>query len=307
MILDSQDKFGYLNSYGYKFDNIVCSKQNYILINVTKIETNISFKAKIINNKFLKEVENEINCLSKINSKLIPKLYDHFENENFFFLIFENFSNTNLFDFLNNNTFDNIEYIINKIINYIFDCNVQNIFPHNILCENIYIDKFYQIKIINFENSKTENYETNFTLIDYNYLPPEVIMEKNINHSKIDSWMVGVLIFKIFSNQLPFGVNISKQNYLKNCKNLCFVDNICSKFSLWGYFKNLLNPNIEKRLFLKEIIPFLKQKNSIKKISLSYSQKNNLNLNNIINLNFKKNKILKIFYLKNTFIELLQD
>ena len=132
--------------------------------------------------------------------------------------------------------------------------------------ENILIDEKGNIKLADFGWATQCN---NRNQVHYSFcgtpefMAPEMIKREG-HFPNIDFWSLGVLIFEILTGKPPFE-GISKKD---------IYDNVLAKKMKFPYFfpkqakdlvEKLLEPNIEKRLTIDQIIshPWLKFKNSL--------------------------------------------
>lgn len=127
-------------------------------------------------------------------------------------------------------------------------------------------------------------------LLDYSYLPPEIIQKISVS-SKTDLWSLGVVLYEMIFMVNPFESK-KKENVLKRIetqllnKNDLFSNK--NKFSdeFISFFFTILEPNLEKRINWKDLFKhkfvmaqgsLLKQSlvHQIKEIHEAYSKKSN--------------------------------
>lgn len=93
-----------------------------------------------------------------------------------------------------------------KLIRAIAHCHDCGISHRDIKPENILIDKNDEIKLIDFGLSKhlDRNIRTFKTRVGTpSYMAPEVVLGRNYDF-KCDIWSIGVLMYHLLSNQVPF-------------------------------------------------------------------------------------------------------
>lgn len=237
-------------------------------------DTNELYAMKKINKKYsnlLSQInmliKNEIEIMKKLNHKNIIKLIEVINDpiSKYYYIIQEYISRGNINDVLN--TIDAIdENIIRKymhsIIHGVSYLHYNNIIHRDIKPDNLLIDNNDNIKITDFG---TANIFKSEYLINNNiqgtpaFMAPEVF---NIEYSKIneaiDIWSIGVTLYLIVTNQLPWdGKNdMELLNNIKT-KELTFPDNKFCRIEITPNLKNLLERMLDKqqetRITLKQI------------------------------------------------------
>jgi len=225
----------------------------------TKAQYAIKLIDKIkIENKAHKELfAREVEMMYKINHPNIVKLYSHFEDENFCYLIMEYIKNGNLFTFRNNQPSKTLNpnqcaKILVDLISALYYLHnmTPNIIHRDIKLENLLICENGHIKLTDFGVSNYyENIARKTKVGTENYYSPE--MYKNEGYDKrIDIWAIGVLLFELLCGYPPFQSNNLKEN-IQNIK-IKWPDKI--NFLAKDLISKILKYNPEERLTLKEIL-----------------------------------------------------
>jgi len=251
---------------------------------VVKLGTNLKTKEivaiKVLDKKEIKScdmIKNEIDILKITKHPNIVKFCKYFEDSNNIFIVMEYVNGGNLKDFLRSEG--------NKISEKLA-ANIVNQIANGLL----YLKKFgiihRDLKLINVMLSTAEIKEENESFIDnqelvvkivdfglskvvspfekskeicgtLTYLAPEVILQKPYN-SQVDIWSLGVLLYKILSNELPFDLNDTKDN--KSITNailyqkLIFKDSINFSSEVKDFISKCLIRDNEKRMTVEEAL-----------------------------------------------------
>jgi len=158
------------------------------------------------------EIKNEIEILKKLDHPNIVKIFEFYNSTENYYIVTEFCKDGELFDYLaKNGAFkeDQVAYIAYQILSAVYFCHSSNILhrdlkPENILIESINKNGYLDVKLIDFgiakifEKNKTENEIVGTSY----YMAPEVL---NGGHSeKCDLWSIGVIIYVLLNNQVPF-------------------------------------------------------------------------------------------------------
>ena len=210
--------------------------------------------------KMLSQFRREVFIMYELNHPHIIKLYNHFEDEKFFYLIMEIADGGNLFHklyrekcFLERNAAQYFREVV-LAVEYLHS-HVPAIIHRDIKPENILLDKEGRIKLTDFGWSNyysNDNPTLRFTLCGtLEYLPPEIVSETGHN-TGADIWCLGILLFEMLTGSTPFASK-GKDMMLKN------IQTAKAKFplSMPALAKDLISKLIDKepgkRLSAKEI------------------------------------------------------
>ena len=166
--------------------------------------------------KFLKEIE----ILSQIDHPNIIKVFEYYQDSNYFYIITELCKGGELYDqFKEINYFSekDVAYIIKQLLSAIMYLHSKNIVhrdlkPENILLENKNDKLNFFIKLIDFGTA--DYFDKSKKLMTLNvgtsyYIAPEVLKKSYDN--KCDIWSCGVILFILLTGYPPFnGINESE-------------------------------------------------------------------------------------------------
>ena len=224
----------------------------------------------IINNSKYKKNINELKISSKLKNKNIIdfKGYLNSKEDNSDFIILESAKYGNLKDFkkkvLKKENFSEsfLCFFCYQILNGLHHCHKNKIAHMDIKPQNIVIDEFLNLKIIdfsvslNYSNKKTnEKIQLPFRGTNF-YMPSEVINSNEIeykNLNKVDTYSLGVLLFKMAYGYYPFNLKYGDENNYKiinqkiNCEYEIKKDKNLSSYFI-DFISKLLNKDINKRM-----------------------------------------------------------
>ena len=257
-------------------------------------------------NEFDEIVNNEINMMKLLNNEHSIKLYEYIKDKNDYYLILE-YCDTDLEKYVSEKKGLKI-YEIEKILkqlNIIYkkllklNCVHRDLKPSNILIKYKNEDKNdFDIKLSDYGLSKNLNSKKYFSskVGSFNFMAPEILYnEKKKFNNSCDLWSIGIIIYFLYYNEIPFKEN---EIFQKNFKLNKFTDYKILEFLL----KKLLVVDVEKRIkweddfkinffnecYLTEMIEL------INNVKIKNELKNTQNLNQfsfmeIINKNLKNN------------------
>lgn len=215
-------------------------------------------KEKVL--KMLSQFRREVFIMYELSHPHIIKLYNHFEDEKFFYLLMELAEGGNLFHklyrekcFLERNAAQYFREVV-LAVEYLHS-HIPAIIHRDIKPENILLDKEGRIKLTDFGWSNyysEENPTLRYTMCGtLEYLPPEIVTEKGHN-TGADIWCLGILLFEMLTGSTPFASK-GKEQMMSN------IIMLKPKFphSMPPFAKDLIGKMIEKdpnkRISAKEI------------------------------------------------------
>lgn len=219
----------------------------------------VMVKQNIIEQKMVGQINREVEIMYKINHPHIIKLINHFEDDDYLYLIMHYASKGQLYSLLKKQgRFDQrsaAQYMREVIsaVKYLHSFDPP-IIHRDIKPENILLDENLRVKLADFGWSNYAN--ANELRTTYcgtpEYLAPEMIRKEG-HDTSIDIWDLGVLLFELLSGKPPFAgtsqnelfTNIKKQriNWPDDFPPL--AKNLISK---------ILKQNPKERLTLDEIL-----------------------------------------------------
>lgn len=239
--------YGKVNLYRHK-----ATKYEYAI----KLIDKTKFENKLQKEMFAREVE----IMYRINHPNIVKLYSHFEDETYCYLVMEYIKNGNLYThvqslpnkILDDQTVAKLVADLASALFYLHNMN-PSIIHRDIKPENCLIGDNGQLKLGDFGGSNYyfENKARFTTCGTRPYHSPEMILKKGYD-TRVDIWAIGVLIFELVCGYPPFQSN----QYSMEDNIIHLRINWPNKIS--GVAKNLImkilkiDPNA--RISLKEIV-----------------------------------------------------
>lgn len=156
------------------------------------------------------QIKTEIKIMYGLHHPNIVKLFNHFEENDYIYLVIEFAEGGQLWDKLNKKgRFDEktVQQIIREMVLALEYCHTREpkIIHRDIKPENILLDKEGHIKLADFGWSQFFNpgvkRKTYCGTLDY--LAPEMITESGHDES-LDYWSIGVLAFELLTGKAPF-------------------------------------------------------------------------------------------------------
>ena len=217
-------------------------------------------KNKKANKDEIPYFKREIEIMYKLHHTNIIKLYGHFEDNNFLYLIMEYMSKGNLYNLISSHKNLSLKFIVSILSNilssiYYLHNMTPPIIHRDIKAENVLIGENDIIKLSDFGWSNYIYYsgeQRNTYCGTPIYLPPEMILNKG-HDERIDIWCFGILMFELLCSSSPFqGKNEEELN------NNILKGNIIWSKKIDNDAKDLIckilvtDPN--KRIGIKDII-----------------------------------------------------
>ena len=178
---------------------------------------------KLLNNVDYPSLIHEIPILSNISHKNIPKFYGFINENNTFGIVMEYIKGKTLERINYQDISDNLKYkIIKEIANVLEYLHINNIIHRDLKLENIMVDEFQNVFLIDFDISKILYNKNNIltkTKGTLNYLAPECLEPKalteneeiiNLITNKVDVWAYGCIVSYILSGEKPWEHELNK-------------------------------------------------------------------------------------------------
>lgn len=165
--------------------------------------------------KMISQFNREISILYTISHPNIIKLYQHFEDSLFFYLVMELAENGTLRDRISMLTplsEPEIQIYFWQIIQAVdyLHSQVPPIIHRDIKPENIMFDNNNTIKLCDFGFSNYYDQERKTSCGTLEYLSPEIV-EKRGHNTSVDIWSLGILLYEMFTGVTPFSDGNNEQ------------------------------------------------------------------------------------------------
>lgn len=176
---------------------------------------------KIIKKEFMtpkdKElVKSEIDIMKMCKHKNIVRLLDHYENNEFIFIVMEYLAGGTFANYLESTPVDDLSekqasfciYQITKALEYLHQFGIihRDLKPENIMIKSkLPYESLDSLKVMDFGLSKVlgPNEKVNDGYGTLTYVAPEVLTRKPYN-KHVDVWSLGVILFYTLSGTFPF-------------------------------------------------------------------------------------------------------
>lgn len=222
-----------------------------------KLSVKIIPKSMISTPEAMERFEREVNVIIKMNHPGIIKIHDFIIDQNFFYLVMDYCSGGTLLSQIGNSKIseDAAKPLFKQILETVDYMHSQGVAHRDLKLENIMLDEFGHIKIIDFGFSRfAESGQMFMTPVGSPaYAPPEIIDGEKYDGKLADLWSLGVILFALITGELPWkGSNqIQIYNQIRNAQ-FDFPPNV-SKFAQDLILKLLkVDPNL--RLVTSEIL-----------------------------------------------------
>ncbi|EAY07620.1 CAMK family protein kinase [Trichomonas vaginalis G3] len=210
-------KYGFkklIGKGGFSFVYLVESEDDHkkYCAKVTPLNNDIILGVKI------DPLEAEIKALMSLSHQNIIRLYDHFTENNCFFIILEYCQLGSMQDTLNKKGLPKEQFInyARQIVSALTFVHSKNIAHRDIKPGNILIDSLGHIKLSDFGISITN---ANNMIEPFSgsllYMPPEIILKKPHNPMQADIWSLGVLFAYMINGRAPW--QCDNVNSLRTC------------------------------------------------------------------------------------------
>lgn len=179
----------------------------------------------------------EIDSLVKLIHPGIITIFEHFQDEEYLYLVLEYCPNGALNDFistsgpLSGNELVNLCLNIATALQYCHDNSIAHL---DIKPANIFLDKYHRPKLADFGLShhfKDDNLKSTFFSGSYFYQSPQIVARMPFNPFKADVWSLGCTFYYLCTGNLPFhGEHKQKVKFL--------IENVIYSFP----------PNVDERM-----------------------------------------------------------
>lgn len=169
---------------------------------------------KVKVSRMLSQFNREINILYTISHPNIIRLYQHFEDSLYFYLVMELVENGTLRDRisvlnpLSEPEIQSIFWQILQAVDYLHS-QVPPIIHRDIKPENIMFDNNL-VKLCDFGFSNYYDQERKTSCGTLEYLSPEIV-ERRSHDTSVDIWSLGILLYELFTGVTPFSDGNNEQ------------------------------------------------------------------------------------------------
>ena len=181
-------------------------------------------KRKLDDLKQKVNVMNEKNVLSMLNHPFILHLEATFQDEHTLYMLIELVRGGELFNYLDKQETGTVDiqsawFYSACMISAFSHIHSHNIVYRDIKPENILIDEYGYLRVVDFGFSKIIKNRTHTLCGTPEYFAPELIGGKGYGKA-VDNWGIGILIYEMLVGQTPF-VDMEHGNNQIVCKNIC--------------------------------------------------------------------------------------
>lgn len=181
------------------------------------------YKLEDINRR--KSVKREIKLMERMKHEHIVQLHEIIDTNKYVILVMEYVENGSLHGYLKskpNRRLDeqDAKRIIRQITEGLRYCHSRCITHRDIKLENLLIDTYKNIKIIDFGFSTCIPNEKKIKIFcgTPSYMAPEIVLKTEYCGPPADIWAIGVLMFTILCGQFPYRGATDEELYNKICK-----------------------------------------------------------------------------------------
>ena len=216
----------------------------------------------------IKEIKNEAELLSSLNSENIVKYYDSFIDNGYFNIIMEFCDGLDLRKFINDHKKSNkiikkdiIYHIILEICKGLKEIHKNKIIHRDLKPDNIFINADLKVKIGDFGLAKKLTSVNEYAKTQAGtmlYMAPEILKGEKYNN-KVDIWALGCIIFELCTLNFCFGSQ-SINGLIEKIKNSQYDkinQNIYGE-DLQKLIDFLLNVNYKERPNIDDVIKMVK-------------------------------------------------
>ncbi|KAL4500674.1 hypothetical protein ABPG72_003098 [Tetrahymena utriculariae] len=231
--LQQQSSFLGLNSGSVTLDTFEMGAKigtgSYAVVNLAidkrsnqKVAIKVYEKEKLQDPHKMKNVKREVQILTHISHFNIIKLYYVIDAPTTLNLVMEYIGTSSLYSYLkakpNRRLPENdARKIFRQVVEGIKYLHSRNIIHRDIKLENLLIDDYKNVKIIDFGFAVCAPKDKKLTSFcgTPSYMAPEIVSKKDYYGAPVDVWTCGVLLFVLFCGAFPFKGNDEKDLYKK--------------------------------------------------------------------------------------------
>lgn len=154
---------------------------------------------------FIKNIENEIATVQKINHKYITEYYDVVYQDDLIFLVMEYCTGGDLLSKIiaGSLSLEEKKRIFKQAVEAVQYLHKSGISHGDLKPENILLDGEGNVKLTDFGFAKSEEKSMDFSGTLY-YAPPELFVASPFSPKKADIWSLGVVLYTMITGQFPW-------------------------------------------------------------------------------------------------------
>lgn len=224
------------------------------------------YAIKVINKDYIKkenmteQINREVEIMYKTDNPYIIKLYNHYEDEDNFYLIMHCAAKGQLYSLLkkqkrlDERTVAQFMREVISAVNYLHSLKPP-ILHRDIKPENILLDTDGRARLADFgwSNFSEDDKKRETYCGTPEYLAPEMVMKQGHNE-KIDIWSLGVLMFELLTGRPPFVYKGDTSKLYSDIKNLKIMWTDDFPILAKNLVSKILKIKPEERISLQEIL-----------------------------------------------------
>ena len=208
----------------------------------------------------VRQMNQELKILYRLNHPNIAKLFSHFEDQNSIYMVQEFADAGDLFRHLDSQPQKRFEErraakIIGQLVSALNYIHTMGIMHRDIKPENIFLCKGEIVKLGDFGwSSFFSDSEIRTTFCGTpDYLAPEMVESGHAHEQAVDVWAVGILAYELIKGIPPFHAKSFDQT-MENIRRGRF--SLDSNFSRWGkdFISKILRKDPQKRPTTRELL-----------------------------------------------------
>ena len=222
-----------------------------------KVAIKILEKSKIIEKDDLERIFREMKIIKQLNHQNIVKVYEIFENNEYYFIIMDYCEGGELFDYIVKKERlkeEETAYFFYQIINGIEYIHSKGIVHRDLKPENLLLKGDKILKIIDFGLSNYFNEKKLLTTPCGSpcYASPEMVSGNKYNGFDIDIWAIGVILYAMLCGYLPFEDEDNNILFQKILECNLEIPEFLSELSI-DILHKILEVNPNKRIKIEDI------------------------------------------------------
>ena len=222
-----------------------------------KVAIKILEKSKIIEKDDLERIFREMKIIKQLNHQNIVKVYEIFENNEYYFIIMDYCEGGELFDYIVKKERlkeEETAYFFYQIINGIEYIHSKGIVHRDLKPENLLLKGDKILKIIDFGLSNYFNEKKLLTTPCGSpcYASPEMVSGNKYNGFDIDIWAIGIILYAMLCGYLPFEDDDNNILFQKILECNLEIPDFLSELSI-DILHKILEVNPNKRIKIEDI------------------------------------------------------